>query len=230
MNLALGTAGDRTDEILQSLGEIAGLRADHVVLAHKERYLRGRSVEDLEAQLRAGLRHAGVADVASHPTELAGLVACLEFAADGDVVAVMCHAERAEIAAWLREQGATPDDAASIRSKVVRARGEHDLEEEIEALWGLEDPHHRVEVARGLGAGPLRLLAGHLMPSLRGPVLVTAAFLAGQAVTIEATLTFLGLGTGLDSVSWGAMLGAGALIGRLPLTSFQPHQARPGPA
>jgi ABC-type dipeptide/oligopeptide/nickel transport system permease subunit len=66
-----------------------------------------------------------------------------------------------------------------------------------------------VEVARGLGAGPLRLLAFHLLPALRGPVLITAAFLAAQAVLIEATLTFLGLGAGLGTVSWGAMLQQG---------------------
>ncbi|MGB7818700.1 MAG: Mur ligase family protein, partial [Ornithinibacter sp.] len=77
VHLVLGTAGDRTDEILQSLAEIAGLRADHVVLAHKERYLRGRTTEDLERQLRVGLARAGVADTGSHPTELAGLRACL---------------------------------------------------------------------------------------------------------------------------------------------------------
>ena len=75
VHLALGTAGDRTDEILQALGEIAGLRADHVVAAHKQHYLRGRTAEDLEAQLRIGLAHAGVGDVASYPTELSGLQA-----------------------------------------------------------------------------------------------------------------------------------------------------------
>ena len=46
---AWAPAGDRTDEILQSIGEIAGLRADRVVAAHKEHYLRGRSMDDLEA-------------------------------------------------------------------------------------------------------------------------------------------------------------------------------------
>ena len=70
------------------LGEIAGLRADHVVAAHKDHYLRGRTVDDLEAQLRLGLARAGVADIASFPTELAGLQACVEAAEDGDVAAL----------------------------------------------------------------------------------------------------------------------------------------------
>ena len=162
VHLVLGTAGDRTDEILQSLGEIAGLRADHVVLAHKERYLRGRTTEDLERQLRVGLARAGVADTGSHPTELAGLRACLGAAADGDVVAVMCHAERTEIAGWLGDHDAVPDDAASIRRKVVRARGEHDLEDEIEALWAMDDPagadrDRSPPVCRATGRCPDRL-------------------------------------------------------------------------
>lgn len=152
VHLALGTAGDRTDEILQALGEIAGLRADHVVAAHKASYLRGRTEQELEAQLRIGLAHAGVGDIASYPTELSGLLALVAAADDGDVVAVMCHSERAEIVAWLHEQGATSDDADVIRRKVVRARGEHEAEEEIAALWEMPDAVARVEAAARLHA------------------------------------------------------------------------------
>jgi len=152
VHLALGTAGDRTDEILQALGEIAGLRADHVVAAHKAHYLRGRTPDDLEAQLRLGLAHAGVGDIASYPTELSGLQALVAAADDGDVVAVMCHAERAEIVAWLHESGATSDDPDAIRRKVVRARGEHECEDEITALWEQPDAVARVEAAAALYA------------------------------------------------------------------------------
>ena len=152
VHLALGTAGDRTDEILQAMGEIAGLRADHVVAAHKAHYLRGRSVEDLEAHLRLGLGRAGIADVASCPTELAGLRACLDGADDGDVVAVMCHAEREEIVGWLRERGGAADDPAAIRRKVVRGRGEHEAEQDIAALWEMTDAVARVERAAQLYA------------------------------------------------------------------------------
>ena len=73
---AWAPAGDRTDEILQALGEIAGRRADHVVAAHKAHYLRGRTMEDLEAQLRIGLARVGVGEVDVLPdTELEGLQA-----------------------------------------------------------------------------------------------------------------------------------------------------------
>ncbi|KRE62767.1 tetratricopeptide repeat protein [Nostocoides sp. Soil756] len=152
LHLALGTAGDRTDDILQALGEIAGLRADHVVAAHKESYLRGRTVADLEVQLRLGLGRAGVADIASYPTELAGLQACLVDAEDGDVVALMCHAEREDVVAWLRSVGASADDAATIRRKVVLARGEHEAEGDIARLWELEDPQARVQQGAALYA------------------------------------------------------------------------------
>lgn len=76
---------------------------------------------------------------------------------------------------------------------------------ELLALRGLPF----VEAARGLGVGPLRLLFLHLLPQLRGPLAVTAAFVAADAIQVEATLSFLGLGAGLTTVSWGAMLEAG---------------------
>ena len=152
VHLALGTAGDRTDDILQALGEIAGVRADHVVAAHKDHYLRGRTTTDLEAQLRIGLARAGVADIASYPTELAGLQACLEVAEDGDVAALMCHAERDEVVAWLRSRGAVADDPDAVRRKVVRARGEHEAEDEIARLWEVEDAEERCRRGAGLYA------------------------------------------------------------------------------
>ena len=139
VHLGLGTAGDRTDEILQALGEIAGARADHIVAAHKTRYLRGRTVQDMEAQLRIGLARSGVADIASYLTELEGLQACVQAATDGDVAAIMCHADRELIAEWIGAAGGRADTAVDIRRKVIRARGEHPAEADIVALWELDD-------------------------------------------------------------------------------------------
>ena len=150
VHLGLGAVGDRTDDLLESLGEIAGLRADHVVIAHKERYLRGRSAEELGSHLLAGLGRAGVADVASYATEVEALAACAGAAGDGDVIALMCHAERTEVLAWLRARGATADDHEVIRRKVVRARGEHEDEAAIAALWAVEDPEARIAAGRDL--------------------------------------------------------------------------------
>ena len=152
VHLGLGLAGDRTDELLEAIGEMAGLRADRVVAAHKAHYLRGRTMAELESHLRVGLARAGVSDIDSYDTELGGLQALVPGAADGDVVALMCHAERAQVAAWLAGQGATADGPEDIRRKVVAARGEHELEAQITAMWDLSDDVSRVECAQALQA------------------------------------------------------------------------------
>ena len=153
VHLGLGTAGDRSDEILQALGEIAGARADAVVIAHKTRYLRGRTMAEMEQQLGIGLARLGVAEVPSVETELEGLQACVAAAEDGDVAAIMCHADRELIAEWIHSVGGTPDRAKDIRRKVIRARGEHPAEAEIAALWELTDADERVRVAQALYRG-----------------------------------------------------------------------------
>lgn len=68
-----------------------------------------------------------------------------------------------------------------------------------------------VAAARGTGVGVVRLLLVHLLPCTRGPVLVTAAFLVANAIVVESTLSFLGVGIGLQGASWGAMLAQGRL-------------------
>ena len=60
MRLAIGTAGDRTDEILTGLGVIAG-GADDLVIAEKRHYLRGRDLEGMNELMRAGARQGGYA-------------------------------------------------------------------------------------------------------------------------------------------------------------------------
>ena len=124
--LGLGTGGDRSDEILVALGELAGRGADVVHVVHKEHYLRGRTMEDLEKHLRDGLSHVGAHAEASHETELDGLRGLLDVAHDGDVVAVMTHSHQAELHAWLLEHGATTDGPREIRRKVRAARGSGD--------------------------------------------------------------------------------------------------------
>ena len=108
VRLAVGTGGDRTDEILHNLGVLAG-GADDVVICEKHHYLRGRDQEVMNAILRAGIAEGGYeGDVEAHTTELAALQALLGRARRGDVVTVMSHAERAEIFAWLPEEGYRP--------------------------------------------------------------------------------------------------------------------------
>ena len=121
--LALGTAGDRTDDILTMLGEIGARGTDRTVIIHKDGYLRGRATADMDALYRAGAAAVGVHDVPSYASELDGLQVLLGGAAPGDVVAVMCHQDRVEVDSWLREHGGTVDDAETVRAKVLTARG-----------------------------------------------------------------------------------------------------------
>ncbi len=63
-----------------------------------------------------------------------------------------------------------------------------------------------VEAARAAGAGPLRIVVRHLLPSALAPVLVTAAFAVGAAILLEASLSFLGLGVRPPTATWGGLL------------------------
>jgi len=120
--LALGAVGDRQDDLLEKLGEIGARDSDLMVIAHKDRYLRGRPVEELDGLLRAGAERVGVTEVVSYPTEVSGLAALVEQAQPGDVVALMCHAEREAVYAWLAEHGGVPDSPETLAAK-VRAAG-----------------------------------------------------------------------------------------------------------
>ncbi len=121
--LGLGVVGDRQDDLVELLGEIAARDTDVVAIGHKEKYLRGRTTEELDALLRAGAERVGVHDIEVFPTELDSLQALLKLAEPGDVVGLMCHAQRAEVYAWLDSQGATPDSPGELRAKVERAAG-----------------------------------------------------------------------------------------------------------
>jgi cyanophycin synthetase len=122
VRLVVGTPGDRTDDIIRGVGEIAARGADEIVVGHKEHYLRGRDPDDLAALLRDGAAAVGVTDVPVHPTELAGLQALVARSAPGDVIGIMCHAERVEIGAWLSAEGAEVATPEVIREKVLAAR------------------------------------------------------------------------------------------------------------
>ena len=106
--LVLGIAGDRQDDVLVAIAAMAARGVDDVLIGHKERYLRGRTTDEMAALYRAGAADVGVHDLEEQPTELAGLRTLVARSAPGDVVAVMCHAEREEIYAWLAEVGARP--------------------------------------------------------------------------------------------------------------------------
>ena len=62
---------------------------------------------------------------------------------------------------------------------------------------------------RTLGAGPLTVLAVHVLPNVLGPLLILASMDLAAAVAIEAGLSFLGLGVRPPTPSWGTMLNDG---------------------
>ena len=64
-----------------------------------------------------------------------------------------------------------------------------------------------VVAARATGAGNLRVVVRHVLPSALAPVLVTAAFAVGGAILLEAALSFLGLGVRPPLPTWGGLLG-----------------------
>ncbi len=122
--LGLGAVGDRQPELIEALGEIGARDADVVVIGHKQRYLRGRTVEEIDALLRTGAERVGVTELESYPTELESLQALTKLAEPGDVVGLMCHAERQEVYDWLADQGATADTPEDLRAKVRAAQAE----------------------------------------------------------------------------------------------------------
>ncbi len=106
VRLGLGTAGDRSDEVLRSLGRIAGESADEVVIAEKLHYLRGRDREQMNALLRSGAAEAGYRDdVPACGSEVEALAMLVDHAQSGDIVALMTHADRKDVFAWLAAHG-----------------------------------------------------------------------------------------------------------------------------
>jgi len=67
---------------------------------------------------------------------------------------------------------------------------------------------------KSLGAHPLRIIWRHIMPNIVGPLLILAAMDVPVVVTIEAGLSFLGLGVQPPTSSWGTILNQGYLIVR----------------
>ena len=63
-----------------------------------------------------------------------------------------------------------------------------------------------VLAARALGYGPGRILRIHILPNVTAPILVAATLGVGDAIALEAGLSFLGLGVPPPTPSWGAMV------------------------
>ena len=63
-----------------------------------------------------------------------------------------------------------------------------------------------VTAARALGYSKVRIMFEQILPNILGPILVIATLGIAYAILIEASLSFLGLGTQPPIPSWGGML------------------------
>ncbi len=63
-----------------------------------------------------------------------------------------------------------------------------------------------VLAARSLGATDWRLIVRHILPNAAGPIIVGATLAVGNAIVIESSLSFLGLGIQPPIPTWGNML------------------------
>lgn len=83
-----------------------------------------------------------------------------------------------------------------------------------------------VEAAVNLGSGHGHILFRHLLPNAITPVIVAGMLATGDAIILEATLGFFGLGVQPPKPSWGAMMSSGtAQIFLAPWTILGPGLA-----
>jgi peptide/nickel transport system permease protein len=65
-----------------------------------------------------------------------------------------------------------------------------------------------VEAARAIGCSDWRIMLTHILPNCIAPLIVQMAIAAPEAIIVEASLSFLGLGSQPPAASWGNMLSA----------------------
>ncbi len=63
-----------------------------------------------------------------------------------------------------------------------------------------------VEAARSLGASDGRIILRHVLPNTVGPIVVSATLAVGNAILVESSLSFLGLGVQPPMPTWGNLL------------------------
>ncbi len=69
-----------------------------------------------------------------------------------------------------------------------------------------------IQAERSLGASTVRILWHHILPNVLGPLLILAAMDVPVVVSVEAGLSFLGLGVLPPTASWGTILNEGYLV------------------
>ena len=67
-----------------------------------------------------------------------------------------------------------------------------------------------VDAARALGFGHARIILRHMVPNVMAPFLILFTAFVGQAILLEASLSYLGMGVQEPTPAWGLMLQGGA--------------------
>ncbi len=66
-----------------------------------------------------------------------------------------------------------------------------------------------IEAARVGGTSDFRIMLKHILPNAMGPIIVQASVSISYAILGEASLSFLGLGVGVNTLTWGLILADG---------------------
>lgn len=74
-------------------------------------------------------------------------------------------------------------------------------------------PNEYVLAARALGASPARIVMSHVLPNAVAPVIVVATIDLGVFITVEAALSFLGIGLQPPAISWGIAISEASGLG-----------------
>ena len=67
-----------------------------------------------------------------------------------------------------------------------------------------------VDAARALGFSNARIILRHMVPNVMAPFLIMLTSFLGQAILLEASLSYLGMGVQEPTPAWGLMLQGGA--------------------
>jgi peptide/nickel transport system permease protein len=68
-----------------------------------------------------------------------------------------------------------------------------------------------IDAARAAGFGYARIICRHMLPNVMAPYLIMLTAFVGQAILLEASLSFLGLGVAEPTPAWGLMLRGAAV-------------------
>jgi peptide/nickel transport system permease protein len=68
-----------------------------------------------------------------------------------------------------------------------------------------------VDAARAAGYGHGRIILRHMLPNVMAPILIMATAFLGEAILLEASLSFIGLGVQEPTAAWGLMLRGAAV-------------------